>query len=367
MRDRGNQKFFRSNLIFWGLGFLLLICGAALVLNWYLPLDPKSPPATELGTSPEFDDLLAVVNEKWIFLFQSGTQVITTDIYGENDRILFDLVKVINSDESNFPDEISISPDGNRLAINHFRTRDTKDSSGPLVGEIFVLGINSGSSTAIQPKVDGYNIDWVAPVYWLSSEIILIKMQKYNVGDGSTEDVFLRYDLQFPDVQQIIDFDQCEVTEVTKRDSGVLLLTSDCLPYRGTSVWAIDIHGKRQATLEEEKFYYECAALWIYGNACDQKILTEPVVALRLENVTGNIAEAWGRWWKNNWYRKYIYLDNKLIRVSDGWDEFDPVWDSDLKLFMWDEGTRVFLMDAKGHYRSWHAGNYIGKILRNQE
>lgn len=362
MNEKEHQKNQKRNLIFWGLGFLLFLSSAVLFLNWYLPLDPKSPPATESGASEEFDNLLEAANEKWVFLFQSGTQLVATDIYGENDRVLFDLTKVINPDGSNFSDEFSISPDGNRLAINYFRARDISEASKPLAGEIFILDINSGGSMEIQPKVDGYNIDWVAPVYWLSPEIILIKMQKYNVGDASTEDVFLRYDLQFPDVQQIIDFDQCEVTEVTKRDSGVLLLTSDCLPHGETPVWAIDIHGKRQATLEEE-FYYKCAGFWMYGNTCDPKILTKPVAVLRLERVTGNM-EGWGRWWENNWYRNYVYLDDQLVRVSNGWDEFDPVWDSGLKLFMWDEGTWVFLMDSKGHYRPWHVGNYIGKILR---
>jgi hypothetical protein len=70
-----------------------------------------------------------------------------------------------------------------------------------------------------------------------------------------------------------------------------------------------------------------------------------------------------GRFEYYNYGRDYIYLNGKLVRITDielGWF----LWDSDLQLFIFNEGYQDhwFHMDIYGHYRFWYEGEYIGKI-----
>ena len=74
------------------------------------------------------------------------------------------------------------------------------------------------------------------------------------------------------------------------------------------------------------------------------------------------MVDGFGRWYDNNWYKDYVYLNNKVVRVSEAWIEEDPFWDEDIKMFIWAEGSKTFQMDIDGRFRFWHNGEYIGKI-----
>ena len=361
------KKFTVRKLVLWGTGLSLLICSVAILLFWNLPFDPKSPPATELGTEPDFDSLLENGNRNWLFLFNTGNQIIETDIYGDNERVMLDIVRVTQNSNSELLSDFSISPNGKLLAANYFNERDSSDQWNQPIGKIVVVDIKTGRIVDVPILLGGYEFDWTTPVYWLSSEDFLVKMHRYLGNDSSSEDVvFLLYDLQDIASPQKIEIDHCGVTAVTKDDSNILLLTSNCIPFSEIIVWAIDIHGKRKATSEEIMFYDRCESEWWLSELCHQKLLTQSSIRTKVERVVGDYTvEGFGRWYDNNWDRHYIYLNDKIVRVSDGWIEEEPVWDADLNLLTWDEVDKTFQMDNQGHYRFWYDGKYIGKIPRS--
>ena len=57
----------------WGSGFCAGIHTAKL----------SAPPPTPPGKSPEFDQHLAEINDKWLFLFGDGDRIVLADVYGD--------------------------------------------------------------------------------------------------------------------------------------------------------------------------------------------------------------------------------------------------------------------------------------------
>jgi hypothetical protein len=73
------------------------------------------------------------------------------------------------------------------------------------------------------------------------------------------------------------------------------------------------------------------------------------------------------RWYDSNWNRDYVYLNDVVVRISEGWLWDSLTWNPDLKLYVWNEGGgKMYFMDAQGHYRFWHNGAYIDMILKNK-
>jgi hypothetical protein len=347
--------------VFLSIGLLLLICFGAAFLLWYLPLDPKSPPSTELGDEPKFDVLFE--NNKWRFLFAGNNRIIETDIYGKNERVVLDIVEATQNSNSELLYDFSISPDGKYLAANYYSERDTDGIWHPPLGKVLIVEIQSGEVIDIPTVLEGYKFQWVRPAYWLSPNVFLVSMHRFLGNDSSTEDVvFLRYDLQNLTNTQIIEIDHCGITEVTKSQSGILLLTSDCIPYNQIVVWALDVNGKRVANSEEKTFFEKCEEEWWLGDSCARNLITASIASIKVENVTGNMMDGFGRWYDNNWDRDYIYLNDKIVRITDAPVEMKPFWDPDLKMFIWNEVDATFQTDIDGHYRFWHDGDYVGKI-----
>jgi len=352
-------------IFLWGMGIFLLVCSGLLFLLWYLPLDPVSPPSTQLGKEPTFDDVLASGNAKCLFLFRRENKIITTDIYGGNEKVVFDIVTATNNVNSELLDNESISPDGRLLAINYFNERNLSDYWHPPIGKLIFFDIENGVIENIPTVLDGFEFDWITPVHWLNSDVFLVKMHRFPGKDMFSEEVrFLRYDLKSLQSFQVIEFSPCSLTTTMKSDSHVLLLASDCDFVTESTIYAIDINGKRLATHDEFVFFEKCISEWQLGENCDKYLSTYEVAKIRTDSVTGNMVDGFGRWYDNNWYRDNIYLNDKLVRISDGWVEFDPVWDPGLDLFTWDEGYQTYQMDSKGHYRYWYDGKYIGKVPR---
>jgi len=356
-----DKKFSVKKIIFLSIGVLLLICFGAAFLLWYFPLDPKSPPSTELGDEPKFDALFE--NNKWLFLFAENNRIIETNIYGENERVVLDIIEATQNSNSELLYDFSISPDRKYLAVNYYRERYTDGIWHPPLGKVLIVEIKSGEVFDIPTVLEGYKFQWVRPASWLSPTVFLVSMHRFLGNDSSTEDeVFLRYDLQDLENTQVIEIDHCGTTKVTKSESSVLLLTSNCIPYNQIVVWALDITGKRVANSEEKAFFEKCELEWWLGDSCARNLATASVASIKVESVTGNMVDGFGRWYDNNWYRDYIYLNDKIVRVTDTGVEMEPFWDSDVKMFIWGETDKTFQMDIDGHHRFWHNGDYLGKI-----
>jgi hypothetical protein len=366
MLDQIKKKSFSSQrFILWGVGIFLLVCCGSLFLLWYLPLDPVSPPPTQLGKEPAFDELLASDNEKWLFLFERENKIVATDIYGGNEKVVLDITTATNNVNSELLHE-SISPDGRFLAVNYFNERDQSDYWNPPIGKLIIFDLKSGTVENIPTALEGFEFDWISPVYWLSSNIILAKMHRFPGKDMFSEEVrYLRYDLHNLESFEVIKFDPCSLTTTMTLDSHVLLLASDCDFVTQSTVYAIDTRGKRSATYDEfiyfDRYYSDC-----YGNeSCVQNLSSRDGSRIKVEPVIGDVFDGWGRWYENNRSRNNIYLDNKLVRITDTGGE-DIFWDSDLKLFMWAEiDSQNYYMDNQGHYRDWYKSIYIGKIPKD--
>jgi hypothetical protein len=358
---KNNKRFYVKTIIIQGVSILLLICGVAIFMLWYLPFDPKSPPPTKLGDERDFDTLFE--NEKWLFLFAENNKIVGADIYGKNERVVLDIVEATQNPRSELLYNFSISPDGKFLAVNYYNERDTDGIWHPPLGKILIMEIKSGNVIDIPTVLEGYKFQWSDPAYWLSPDVFLISMHRFLGNNSSTEDeIFLRYDLQNLTNIQVIEIDHCGTTKVTKKDPNVLLLTSNCIPYSQIVIWALDVNEKRVANSEEKDFYEKCDYEWWLGDSCERNLATASIASIKVENVTGNMVDGFGRWYDNNWYKDYVYLNNKIVRVSDAWIEEDPFWNEDIKMFTWTEGSKTFQMDIDGHFRFWHNGEYIGKI-----
>jgi len=352
------------------MGIFLLVCSGLLFLPWYLPLDPDpvSPPATQLGKEPAFDDLLVSGNEKWLFLFRKENKIIATDIYGGNENVVLDIVTATNNAKSELLNSESISPDGSLLAVSYFNKRNESDYWRPAIGELIIFNLKNGTVENIPTSLEGFEFDSGSPVYWLSFNVILVKMHRFPGGNASSEEVrYLRYDLQNIESFQVIEFSPCSLTTTLKSDSHVLLLASDCDFVTESTVYAIDIRGKRPATHDEfvyfNQYYSDCRQ----NESCIQNLSSKDGSRIKVEPVTGDVFDGYGRWYENNRFRNYLYIDNKLVRVTDvGGDEI--FWDSDLKLFVWSETDyQYYYMDNQGHYRYWYKSfyYYIGKVPRD--
>jgi hypothetical protein len=363
-----NKKFSFLKGFLSGMGIFLLVCSGSLFLLWYMPLDPDpvSPPATQLGKEPAFDYLLASENEKWLFLFTRENKIMTTDIYGGNEKVVLDITTATDNVNSELLNRESISPDGRLLAVNYFNERDESGYWHPPVGKVIIFDLKNGTVKNIPISLDGFEFDWNSPVYWLSSDVILVKMHRFPGGTASSQEVrYLRYDLQNLESSQVIKFDPCSLTTTLKLDSRVLLLASDCDFVTQSTIYAIDIRGKRSATYDEFVYFnrYHTDCRW--NESCIQNLSSRDGSRIKVEPVTGDVYDGYGKWYENNRFRNYLYIDNKLARVTDlGGDEI--FWDSDLKLFVWSEiDYQYYYMDNQGHYRFWYDGKYIGKIPRS--
>lgn len=344
---------------------LLLLCILVGWMIWYFPLDPISPPPTEPGNNSEFDELLSKANQ-WELLFRYNKKIIVTDIYGKEKGVILDIEDATGNKNAEILFDISISPDEQLLIVNYFVKRKPED---PPIDKLLLVGTTTGITERIHLSLPGYKLDAFEPVYWLSNDVFLAKMVKYFTSDDGVmlEAVtFLRYDLQNKYSTESIEFPTCRnpnTKELMERESLTLLVMSPC----EQSIYAIDIDGKRLATSEETAYfnswYRDCGR----NASCFQHLLYDTPTA-RIERVIDYV-DGFGRYFENNWFRYNIYLEDKLVRISDGVVEKEPLWDRDLHLFVWSEGVMlpdVYVMDEYGHYRYLRDGRYAGKISRDR-
>ncbi|MCP4371666.1 MAG: hypothetical protein GY797_26645 [Deltaproteobacteria bacterium] len=355
-----NKKSFYRSPIFWGLGIVLFACLLLPAMCWYLPLNPVSPPATQLGSVPTFDTILAKVNEDWRFLFVFKGQLLTTDIYGQNDQVLLEISDATGSKCSSLLGEGSLSPDSKYLVIKYDNDERTADT-GDIIGRLMVFDLENGSVEKIPTPLEGFQLRWYSDILWLSPTVFIVPMQRWIWKDNHTEEIvrFLRYDLQSLNEPQVIEFETNGPIFVFKDSPSVLLFASEHSRIDEMIIRVLDVEGTREATQEESQ-YFLCYQDW----QCRESNFAPNIKVERV--IDENVVEGWGRYYNENWNRYYVYLNNNLVRVSDG-EMGGPVWDSNLELFIWSESGVLndFYMDAQGHYRTWHSGDYWGKIPRN--
>ena len=343
---------------------LLLLCCLPVFLLWYLPFDPKSPPPTELGSVPEFDALFE--NDQWSYLFAVDNQIIQTDIKGNDERIVFDIVEATQNTTSKLNGFFRISQD-KKLMIVYYKNRSSGKGSKKLI-----VNLLSGEVIHIPEELDGYSS--AASTYWLAPDVFLLSMSKLR-EDGEGSDLypfihaFARFDINDLANPQILTFGQCNSSKFYDYKESVLLLTDECGP-GNQDVSAIDIDGLRLANARESEIYKICRySGWRENEICPYYPKTAPGTTLETESVTGEYQDPmlleFNRWYNENSGRSKIYLDDRIVRITDGSLGYHPFWDSRMEMFIWQEWNNTYQMDIDGHYRFWHEGEYLGKIPKN--
>jgi hypothetical protein len=343
---------------------VLLLCCLPMFLLWYLPFDPKSPPPTELGSEPEFDALFE--NDKWSYLFIEGNQIIQTDIKGDDERIAFDIVEATQNTTSRLERSVAISHD-RKLMIVYYKNKRNEIEVNHLI-----VNLLSDEIIHIPKEIDGYSSAGAA--YWLGPDVFLLSISKLREdGEGSElssfVEAFARFDINDMANPQILTFDQCRSTRVYDYENRVLLLTDPCGP-GNQDVRAIDIDGLRLANARESEIYKMCSySKWRENEICPQHPKTAPGTTLETESVTGEYHDPmlleFNRWYNENSGRSKIYLDDRIVRITDAGLRYHPFWDSSMEMFIWQEWNNMYQMDVDGHYRLWHEGDYLGKIPKN--
>jgi len=344
----------------------VLLCLVAFGYEFYWQPDPVSPPSTELGTDPVFDNLLSNVSKEWLFLFGQDGKIVISDIYGQNRRVILDLVTITGNENSEFRNVVSISPDNAYIAASFYGERDP-GGIGQNILRMIIINIENGTVTDIPTSFEGF--DWAYTAFWVSNREILMMMNRYPGPDAPSEEIiFLLYNLQDISSPQLFEFDPCPMTTVMDNDSQVLLLASDCEPSNQQTVWSIDSAGKRLARPEETSFFDEHKYdRWHLRKTFQHPSGTFPVITIK--RVAGG-PDGFGRFYEDNWNREYMYMGDELVRVSNSLIIYEPEWQSGLDLFLWTEWDNTFItyiMDHEGHYHHVYNGIYLGRIPRNNQ
>jgi hypothetical protein len=154
---------------------LLLLCCLPTFLLWYLPFNPESPPPTELGSVPEFDELFE--NDQWSYLFVEGNQIVQTDIKGNDARIAVDIVEATQNNNSKLLYDFVISPDRKFIIVEYYNERDSRyqykpPMKNPPLKKNLVINIVSGDTIDLPNELDGYEYSWSdGEAYWISPNV----------------------------------------------------------------------------------------------------------------------------------------------------------------------------------------------------
>jgi len=369
MDDHRKKKSSTTKAFTWSaIMICVLLCLVAFGYEFYWQPDPVSPPSTELGTNPVFDNLLSNVSKEWLFLFGQDGKIVLSDIYGLNSKVILDIVNVTGDDNSELRDVVSISPDYAYIAASYYGERDS-GGLDPHIPKMIVINIENGAVTDIPTSFEGSDWTWAYRVFWVSNQEILMMMNRYPGPDAPSEEViFLLYNLQDISSPQLFEFDLCPMTTVMDNDSKVLLLASDCEPSNQLTVWSIDSAGKRLARPEEISFFDEHKYdRWHLRKTFQHPSGTFPIITI--ERVAGG-PDGFGRFYEDNWFREYMFLGDELVRVSNSSIIYEPEWQSGLNLFLWTEWDNTFItyiMDHEGRYHHVYNGIYLGRIPRNNQ
>lgn len=343
-----------------------LVCLATIAYDLYWRPDPISPPPTELGFVPEFDRELTDLDRQWTLLFLKDNQVVSTDVSGENSNVVLDLPTATGDPHSELMRHVAISPTGVRIAVN---VVSPPHSGSPNATRQILVVDTRDLSVLNVPIPDGdFELDWgyASAPSWLTDDVFVIKTLRFTGDDvTSEEDRFLVYDLDNLSEPVPFDLSPCSWSTVLHPNSNALLLASDCAPTNGRPIWAIDISGMRPASPQERSFFSQHYWEAKYGPDDPYHHPSDLFPLIAIEPVAPG-AEGSGRFYEHNWFRCYLYLGDRLVRISDSPITFEAQWQAGLDLFIWSEGDHTYAMDREGHYRQLYGGVYIGRIPDNR-
>ncbi len=343
-----------------GFGILLL---AGLSLLTQCETEPLSPPATQLGEHPSFDKILQNAEARWDFVFTTETQIMTTDIYGNNDHRILDIIQATQQSQARFLGTASISPDGRFFLIPFYYERTLARNQPD--AKLILVALTTGTSQIVTPQYNDFQLSWSPSSYWVSPTVFLVRINKFTKQQTNyyRETVkLLRYDVNRLDAPEVLDLITDDPVMRWISESHTLLLASEHEPVgKWESVQAVDFAGTREATPQEIKYFN------LNYSVVTGRTVNSPV-ELRLKKIITATEPLWRtKYWEKNWNRYHILLTDKIVRCSDGEIERTPVWDPELELFTWYEIAAwedypVYYMDINGHYRFWHKGYYWGNI-----
>jgi len=341
---------------------LSLICIGMSLKSRYFPFNPISPPMTNFGDDVAFDSVTEQVNQKWLFLYEQENKIISTDIYGKEHSVLFNIKEITGDNDAFLLGYSSISPCNSYIASNYRVKKDNEE----IIDRLIIYKMRKNEFVDILPIIPGYKMAWDNPPTWLSDKIFLVKMHKFTTDAHSEEIVFIRYDINDLPSEEQIALIPCPHTKTIKHDTHTLLLSNDC--QSNPPIYAIDTNGLRLASNNEVAYfnYYseDCFRNILDGNCLKHKFYDFPSV--RIERVVDfNFFDPFGNSAEINRNRFYVYLNEEIVRISDSYIEFEPIWEPEIGLFIWKEGDDTYLMDEQGHSHVWFQGEYVGMTQRD--
>lgn len=348
-----------------GLAAVPLICLAIIAYNLYWRPDPISPPPTEAGSVPEFDRQLTDLDREWTLLFMRGNQVVSTDASGQYANLILDLASATGDHYSELMRHVAISPSGIRIAVNVV----SRPHPGTPNASRQILVVDTRDRSVLNvPIPDGdFELDWgyASAPSWLTDDVLVIKTLRFTGDDVTSEqDRFLLYDLNHLAQPLPFDLSPCPWTTLLNPAANALLLASDCAPMNDPLVWAIDTTGMRPGSPQERAFFSQHYWEARHGPEDPYHHPSDLFPPITIESVAPG-AEGSGRFYEDNWFRRYLYLGERVVRISDGPITFEALWQAGLTLFIWTEGDRTYAMDREGHYRQLLGGEYVGRIPSN--
>jgi hypothetical protein len=399
--DRGKTIWKRVR--FWGGVFLIIVVGIAL-LFWHSYRKSLGPPPTPPGKSPEFDQHLADIDEKWLFLFEVDDELVLSNIYGNDDT------KLATSLSGGLVDRRIVravgfsSPEGNLVAVLS-RAVATKGSGVFYPYVLSLVDRRKGESETVNLPGRQYEFWEPFDIFWLSNKSFITRVaSRITPGSGARfRDVrfdYLRLDIDGSPTWR-------EVHVPTSRQgpfspgtggsgsekSGNVLVTSDSFPLAyfntdsltlvlclygvdGTATFcAYDEDGMRQATPEEKARFVSGSEL--PGPFEEFRSRDVPQVRTSKHEKDDSFRRLLMRFGLASEERWEFRLDGEIVRLAQGphgptrEPYVNPTWDEELGLFVWREtdprkNPLCYYMDTEGHYRLWHKGRYLGKFRRRQ-
>lgn len=345
--------------ILFGSILLSMTCIGFKFKSQYFPYFPISPPMTEYGENQQFDFLIEKVNKEWIFLFERDRTIVTTDIYGEDYSTLLNIKEVTGEKNAFILGYSSISPGYDYFATNYRIKLDNDDR----IDKVLILNLRNDDFIDILPEISEYKLAWDNPPVWLSDDVFLVKMHKFTTNAHSEEIIYIRYDIHDLSSEDYIALVRCPHAKTFFKDTNTLLLSNNC--QYNSPIYAIDTNGLRLAS-EKEKNYYEyyyedCFQNILDGNCLNHKLFEFPNV--KIERVVGfGFFDPFGNAYEINRNRFNVYLKEDIVRISDEYMDYEPIWEEELGLFIWHEGNITYFMDEHGHYHKWFQGEYVGAL-----
>jgi hypothetical protein len=329
------------------------------------------PSETPPGAAPQFDRLLEEADAGGRFLFATERTLIETDIHGQGENLLLDLVPLTGVPDAHFVGSwVRLSPDRRRVLVPYLVGQMEPSHNRRLL----VYDLESRSSMEVPiPRIRGRPDDQRGPqaeygfdmdlVRWLSPTSFLIRLTYYPPeGAHLYTEKYLHFNAEDPAQYREIDLGVERPVFRVSHGTFVLLFVSGTVRRSDWVVQALDQSGVRPATPGEVETFHRLYREELYADEEPRGPGSPEVRPVPL----GILSQLDDKRFDENRGRSDLFFSGRWVRRTGR--TFDSVklrWQPDLSLYVWDEYTSsstTFLANAEGHYRGWHQGTYIGKI-----